>query len=170
MNSCGTISERSVANRPFGRLLALSFLFIAIFAGSAYAKAAVLNVTSPDADATYKAGAVINITVTFNESVGVLSGTPTLTLNTGTIKRNATYSSGSVSNTLTFTYTVVAGDNSSDLDYLNTTALQPVGSIGNFDTGSANLTLVEPGAEGSLSFNKAIVIDTISPTISAVNT
>jgi hypothetical protein len=53
-------------------------------------------------------GDVITVTVTFDQSVTVTGGTPTL-LETGLVDRNATYVSGSGSNILTFSYTVQAG-------------------------------------------------------------
>ena len=58
------------------------------------------------------AGHVISLTVNLSEAVTVAGGTPTLTLNDG---GTATYTSGSGSNALTFTYTVAAGQNTSDL-------------------------------------------------------
>ena len=55
------------------------------------------------------------------------------------------YVSGSGTDTLTFEYTINAGDNSADLDYSTTTGLALLGatimdSIGN----TANLTLFSP--------------------------
>ena len=58
------------------------------------------------------AGKTITLTLTLSEAVTVAGGTPTLTLNDGGI---ATYTGGSGSNTLTFSYTVAAGQNTSDL-------------------------------------------------------
>ncbi len=58
------------------------------------------------------AGAVVTLTVNFNEAVTVAGGTPTLTLNDGGI---ATYVSGSGSGALVFKYTVAAGQNTSAL-------------------------------------------------------
>ena len=51
-------------------------------------------------------GAVITLTLDLNEAVTV-TGTPTLTLNDGAI---ATYTGGSGTNALTFSYTVAATD------------------------------------------------------------
>jgi hypothetical protein len=56
-------------------------------------------------------GDKVTLTVAFSEAVSV-SGSPTLTLNDGGV---ATYKSGSGTNALTFTYTVAAGQNTSDL-------------------------------------------------------
>jgi len=69
---------------------------------------------TPPANGSYIAGQVLSFTVIFNKSVTV-TGTPYLSLSalsggsfTGT--GHATYASGSGSNTLTFSYTVVTGD------------------------------------------------------------
>ena len=50
----------------------------------------------------------MTLTVNLSEAVTVAGGTPTLTLNDGGI---ASYTGGSGSNALTFSYTVAAGQN-----------------------------------------------------------
>ena len=122
----------------------------------------ITNVTATTADGSYKADDTITITVTLSEAVDV-TGTPTLTLGTG---NNATYASGSGSDTLTFTYTVQDGDTTSDLDYQATGSLS--GTLKDTALNNATLTLVTPGASGSLADNKALVLDTTSPTITNV--
>ncbi|HEV7454447.1 MAG TPA: Ig-like domain-containing protein, partial [Candidatus Saccharimonadales bacterium] len=67
-----------------------------------------ISTTTPG---TFKAGAVINISLTYSEIV-VVTGTPTITLNDG---GTATYVSGSGTTKLVFNYTVVAGQNASAL-------------------------------------------------------
>jgi hypothetical protein len=122
----------------------------------------VTNVTSSTANGTYIVGAAISIQVTFSAPVTV-TGTPVLTLNSG---GTASYSSGSGTNTLTFTYTVTAGQNSTHLDYSSTSALGlNGGTILDGNSAAAVLTLSSPGAAGSLSANKNIVIDTTAPTV-----
>jgi hypothetical protein len=80
------------------------------------------------------------------------------------------YSSGSGGATLTFTYTVQAGDTSSDLDYVATTSLAlNSGTIADAAGNNATLTLAAPGAANSLGANKAIVIDTTAPTVSSLS-
>ena len=54
----------------------------------------------------------MTLTLNMSEAVTVAGGTPTLTLNDG---GTATYSGGSGTNALTFSYTVAAGQNTSDL-------------------------------------------------------
>lgn len=82
----------------------------------------VTSVTSSTANGTYKVGDVISVQVNFAESVTV-TGTPQLTLETGSTDRVVNYASGSGTNSLTFTYTVQAGDSNADLDYIGTNAL-----------------------------------------------
>lgn len=126
---------------------------------------AVTNVTSPTTDGIYTAGATINITISFNGAVNV-TGSPTLLLETGATDRTATYVSGSGSDTLTFNYTITAGDASNDLDYVSSTALSLNGGTIIGTTGDAVLVLPSPGSAGSLGANKNIVIDNgIPPTI-----
>ncbi len=128
----------------------------------------VTNVTSTTADGTYTAGAPIAVDITFSTNVNV-TGSPTLLLETGATHRNATYSSGSGSNTLTFNYTVIAGDVSGDLDYVATNSLSLNGGTITGAVGNANLTLPSPGAAGSLGANKNIVIDNLLPPTVTVN-
>ena len=52
------------------------------------------------------------MTLTFSENITVAGGKPTLALNDG---GTATYASGSGTNTLTFNYTVAAGQNTASL-------------------------------------------------------
>ena len=105
------------------------------------------------------------MTITFNRVVNV-TGAPTLLLETGTIDRNAAYTSGDGTDTLAFTYTVVAGDVSIDLDYVNANSLALNGGTITGSTGDALLILPAPGAVGSLGANKALVIDNgIPPTV-----
>ncbi|WED67032.1 Ig-like domain-containing protein [Synoicihabitans lomoniglobus] len=127
----------------------------------------VTAVTASTANGTYKAGDLINITVQFSGDVTV-TGTPTLTLETGITDRAVNYASGSNTDTLTFTYTVQAGDTSSDLDYHSTSALTAGTSIKDAFNQDAVRTLPAPGASNSLGANKAIVIDTTAPTVTSV--
>jgi hypothetical protein len=57
-------------------------------------------------------GSVVTLTVNLSEAVTVAGGTPMLTLNDG---GTATYTGGSGSTALTFSYTVAAGQNTADL-------------------------------------------------------
>ena len=118
----------------------------------------VTGVSSTKADGTYSTGEVIGITVTFSKAVYV-TGTPQITLETGTTDRAVNYTSGSGTTVLLFNYTVQSGDTSSDLDYASTSALALNGGTIKSITGvAATLTLASPGASGSLGNAKAIVI------------
>lgn len=127
----------------------------------------VTNISSTTADGAYRAGSTITITVDFSGTVNVdtTGGAPTMALNSG---GTATYSGGSGTSTLTFSYTVGAGENSADLDYSSNSALSLNGATITGPGGSsqnASLTLATPGAAGSLGANKNIDIDTIAPAI-----
>src|SRR6202008_2736033 len=123
----------------------------------------VTNVTSTKANGAYPAGTLIPITITFSKNVNV-TGTPTLALNSG---GTASYSSGSGGSTLTFNYTVGAGDKSADLDYSATNSLAlSGGTIKDAATNNATLTLPAVGGANSIGGQKAIQIDTNNPTAS----
>jgi uncharacterized repeat protein (TIGR01451 family) len=126
--------------------------------------ATVTNVTSTTANGTYGAGANIGIVVTFNGVVTV-TGTPRLALNSG---GSASYSSGSGTAALTFTYIVGAGQSSSRLDAAATAALTlNGGAILDANSVATILTLPAPGAAGSLGANSNIVIDGVAPTVTS---
>jgi hypothetical protein len=129
----------------------------------------VSGVTASTGNGSYNAGDVINVQVNFSENVTV-TGTPTITLETGTTDRVVNYSSGTTTSTLVFQYTVQAGDTSADLDYLSTGALVlNGGTILDGALNAATLTLANPGAANSLGANKALIVDTTSPTITDVS-
>ena len=127
-----------------------------------------INVTSTTSDGTLKVGDVAAITVTFSEAVTV-TGTPQLTLETGSSDAVVNYASGSGGTTLTFNYTVASGHVSSDLDYASTSALALNGGTINDAAGNAaTLTLAAVGQANSLGANKALVIDGVVPTVTNV--
>ncbi|MBT4919267.1 MAG: hypothetical protein HON09_07340 [Flavobacteriaceae bacterium] len=64
----------------------------------------VTSVSSTAVNGTYKVGDVLPITVTFSANVTV-TGTPRLTLETGSMDVMVDYTSGSGTSTLTFNYT-----------------------------------------------------------------
>ena len=128
----------------------------------------VLSITSSSNDATYGVGDVIPINISFGAAVTV-SGTPQLTLETGSSDAVVDYTSGSGGTTLTFNYTVASGHASSDLDYASTSALALNGGTINDAAGNAaTLTLAAVGQANSLGANKALVIDGVVPTITNV--
>ena len=103
------------------------------------------------------AGRVVTLTLNMSEAVTVSGGTPTLTLNDGGV---ATYTGGSGTSTLTFSYTVAAGQNTSDLTVtaVNANAATITDGAGN----AANLGGAVTNPAGTLQ------IDTTTPTVSSV--
>ncbi|MEG4407505.1 DUF4347 domain-containing protein, partial [Microcoleus sp. MON2_D5] len=133
----------------------------------------VTAVTATTADGSYGVGSTINITVTFDAAINVntTGGIPQLQLETGTTDRFATYVSGSGGTVLTFNYVVQAGDTSGDLEYLATNALTLNGGTIKETVGTAFdafLTLPTTASLNSLGGSKAIVIETVAPTITSV--
>lgn len=130
---------------------------------------AVSIVSSTKIDGTYGIGELIQIQVQFSELVYVTEGTPTLTLDLDGLDVVVGYSSGSGSNTLVFDYTVALGDTAADLGYVSTASLSLSGSkIRSNNNANANLTLATPGAVGSLSYHKNLVIDANELDISGI--
>jgi hypothetical protein len=130
----------------------------------------VLSVSSSTATGTYRLGDTISVQVNFSENVTV-TGTPTLQLETGSLDRSINYASGSGGSSLTFSYTVQAGDSSADLDYFSSGALSlNGGTIQNGNGTPADLTLAAPGAAGSLAAGAALGVDGVRPTVSIVVT
>jgi hypothetical protein len=124
----------------------------------------VSNITSSPSSGTLKAGDIVLVRVEFSEVVNV-TGTPQITLETGTTDRAVNYTSGSGTNTLTFSYTVQAGDTSADLTYVDPTSLiLNGGTIRDIALNNATLTLAAASSAGSLGANSAIVVDTTAPT------
>ena len=118
----------------------------------------------------FKVNATVDVTVAFSEPVlvTVTGGVPTLTLETGTVDRAATYLSGSGTPVLVFRYVVAAGDTSADLDHASTAALQLNGGTIRDSAGNpAVLTLpsTAPGTAGALATEAGMVIDTTAPVL-----
>lgn len=119
----------------------------------------VIGVSSSAADGTYISGQVIAIDVTFSEIVNV-TGIPRIQVNLDGQDKFINYSAGTGSSTLTFNFTVTPGDVSADLGYVAASSLiRNGGTIRSASHANANLTLPDPGTAGSLSANKALVVD-----------
>lgn len=125
---------------------------------------AATSVTTTVSNGAYTIGAAIPISVTFSRPV-VVTGIPTLQLETGASDRQAVYVSGSGGTSLLFSYSVEAGDTASPLDYGSPIAISlNGGSILDAAGGyPASVSLPLPGASGSLSASHQLVIDTIAP-------
>jgi hypothetical protein len=121
----------------------------------------VAPVSSTTPNGSYGSGTAITLNVAFSEPVVVstTAGIPSLQLETGATDRYADYTSGSGTNTLSFTYIVQFGDLSADLTQLSANALQlNGGTIKDAAGNNAILTLAAPDATGSLSVNSNLVI------------
>ncbi|MCX6953369.1 MAG: YDG domain-containing protein, partial [Verrucomicrobia bacterium] len=137
----------------------------------------VASVTSTNSDGIYKIGDTISIQVNFTKPVFV-ENTAALFLATPYLSsdRFASYSGGSGTSTITLTYVVQNFDESPDLDYFATTSLYSGGyapsgfpaAIRDADGNYVNLTLPAPGAAQSLSANKNLVLDGVSPRVTTV--
>ena len=128
----------------------------------------VTSVSSIMGNGVYFIGNVVLITTIFNEEVFV-TGTPQITLETGSTDAVINYVTGSGSNTLVFNYMVAAGDSTSDLDYKATSSLAlNSGTIKDAANNEATLTLPSPAATNSLGANKSLAIDGNAPTVSSV--
>lgn len=128
----------------------------------------VLNVTSSTQDGIYTKGQEIDIRVVLSESVTV-SGSPEIALNASS-SAIARYSVMADKTTLVFKYTVQAGDDAADLDYvgIDSLLLKNGATIKDPSGNAAVITLPKPGTLCSLSANKNIVIDTVGPKILSV--
>ena len=136
----------------------------------------VASVSSPDADDTYGIGSLINVTVTFDDTVTVdtTGGTPTLLLETGETDSSARYVSGSPGQSLVFQYTVAENDVSTDLDYNSAPSALSLNS-GSITDGAdnpanaASLSLSGLTVGSTLAGSKALVIDGVRPTVASVS-
>jgi hypothetical protein len=121
----------------------------------------VVSVTAP-ANALYNAPDVLSFTVTFDQTVNVVStgGIPTLALTIGVTPVVASYASGTGSTALVFTYTVSPGNNDADGVALGALSLNG-GTIKNAGGANASLTLTAVDTTG-------VIVDTLidTPTVS----
>ena len=125
----------------------------------------VANVVSSTPNGHYTVGDVIIIDVVFSEPI---TTTAPVYLQIENGPTDPIIPDTSVSgSTISYTYTVSAGDTSSDLDYLNSTSLSTGGSILDAAGNTGMIGLPTPGMVGSLSNNANIIIDTTAPTIPA---
>jgi hypothetical protein len=119
---------------------------------------------NPPSNGTYRSGAVLNYTLTFDRSVNVnlSGGTPSLELIVGNTTRQANYTSGSGSSSLVFTYTVVTADNDTDGIERRDINLNGGSIVSNsFDARAINTTISSP-------FIGNILVDNELPTITSV--
>ncbi len=149
-------------------LLGLLVVFLAASAinvpsGSGDSTPRVVSVTSSLTDGQYGVGSEIDVVIEFDQPV-TASGNILLRLETNNAQKFAELTSNS-DNQIYFTYQVQEGDATPDLDYFDQESLLVNGGILRSLSGrDALLSLPTPGDEGSLSYNKTIVIETAVPT------
>ncbi|WP_298872733.1 NF038122 family metalloprotease [uncultured Bradyrhizobium sp.] len=105
------------------------------------------------------AGAVVTLSVIMSQPVTVSGGTPTLLLNDGGV---ATYTGGSGTTTLTFSYTVAVGQNTGDLQV--TSIVLNGATIKDLSAATADMSGAVTNPVGTLQ------IDTTPPQVSFVST
>jgi CshA-type fibril repeat protein len=121
--NAGTIEASMLAANDYQGLLA----------GVVTTVTSVAITSAPILPAGYTTGDVVTATVVFSD-IETVTGTPTLMLNVGGQLRAATYSGGSGTNTLTFNYTVVNGDNDANGISIDANSLaRNGGTINNID-------------------------------------
>ncbi|WP_439342863.1 Ig-like domain-containing protein [Vacuolonema iberomarrocanum] len=122
---------------------------------------AIVSISSTTADGTVGIDDTVNATVTFSETVTLAGGNLTLTLDNG---GSVTITPFANSTTASGTYTVVAGQDSADLDV---TGLTLAGGATLQDGLGNDVTLtIPPGA--SLADNNDIVVDTTVPALDSI--
>jgi hypothetical protein len=123
--------------------------------------------TTETSNSKFKTGGVIHITVTFNEPI-FITGAPEILLNSGPSGADA-FAENPVKTgpaTLTFTYTVAAGENANPLDYKSISSLVPNGgTIKDAAGNDATLTLPTPATTNDQLATAALVVDTAPPTV-----
>ena len=134
--------------------------------------ASVAGVSSPQKNGSYPAGAMISVAVAFDERVVLQdpSNPPSLLLSLDGENRTAPYLSGSGTDALVFSYTVMPGDSAaSGLDYAHAGALTSRGAVTDVLGNAVDLGLPEPRMPGSLAHARAIVPDTVAPRVDSVS-
>ena len=113
--------------------------------------------------APYITDEVIQATVTFKENV-IVTGTPQLPLQIGSVTKKADYASGSGTTALVFSYTVAAGDMDADGISIGANALNLNG--GTIKDAAGNAATLTHTAVSAASAHK---VDAITPSISEIN-
>ncbi len=121
----------------------------------------VVNAVSVPADDTYAIDEQLSFTVSFDKNVNV-GGSPILSVVIGTTTVNASFASGSGSQDLIFTYTVLDGEVDTDGIAIVSLGLNS-GSIQDLIGNHADLTL------NNVADASGVLVDGIAPTITSVN-
>lgn len=135
----------------------------------------ITSVSSLLANGVYGAGQVVDVTISFSETMLFARGEPQLRLLVASTRRTgpvvASYTAGAGTNTLVFRFTTQDGDMALPLEYAGIDALSMDTTDGRiFAAGggsptfrTASMRLPPPTATGSLSNNCDIRIDTLEP-------
>lgn len=130
--------------------------------------AAIVQSVAVPANDIYSAGETLTFSVTFDEAVAIVtpSGAPVLplTLTSGTV--NASYGSGSGTNTLVFQYTPTASDEDVDGITLGTALLLNGSTLQDAAGNPANLTLNNVGATSGVLISNPAGLTNITSTTS----
>ena len=108
----------------------------------------------------YALGEAIEVTVTFSENV-IVTGIPAIALTINGIPRAATYTSGSNSANLVFTYTVLAGETDGNGVGINANALTTPGSSTIQNAAGTDAVLTHDGVAQNLTHR----VETVAPTL-----
>jgi sugar lactone lactonase YvrE len=123
--------------------------------------AVILSAAGPT-NGTYTTGSTLGFAVTYDQAVTV-TGTPQISVTIGANTRQANYISGSGTTTLTFQYTVVAGDNAQNGITMNVPISLDGGTI-TTSSNNANLYFQPPTLTGVLvnpvSYSNFYIADT----------
>ncbi|MBD3396596.1 MAG: hypothetical protein GF418_13305, partial [Chitinivibrionales bacterium] len=128
----------------------------------------IASVSSSSSNGTYGIGDNINITVTFSEEVTLAGDNLSITLETGSTDRTVTIAPfGTKSTTATTTYTVQAGDESSDLAAQSPLVLGGSGTLQ--DTAGNDMTDFTIPSGQNINDLKNIVVDGIAPSMTQLD-
>ena len=159
-NSAGAVTDGSIVNLATEQKRHIRQQYSSATVAVSETIAPALTVTSIDYgtnDGTLKAGETVTLTVNFSENV-TITGSPTLSLDDGA---TATYIGSSGSNALTFSYTVVSGENTSNLAV--TAFNLPAGAtVRDAATNDAVLTGAATNPAGIL------IVDTVAPAAATI--
>jgi hypothetical protein len=120
----------------------------------------ITSITSDPDVTVLEEGESTEITVTFSEDVTLSGGTMELRLNTGT-NRDVT-ASAATGNTFTATYTVQAGEQTTDLN------VQTVSISGSLRDGAGNNANLDIPNDNELQDNSDVEVDAVAPTIEQI--
>ncbi|WP_374452732.1 DUF4347 domain-containing protein [Phenylobacterium sp.] len=119
------------------------------------------NISVPAND-TYVVGETLSFTVTFDENVTVTGTDSTLGLTIGATSRSAAYAS-KTANSITYSYTVQAGDNDADGVAIGAISLG-TSAIRDSSGNNANLSLT-----GHLPSTTGLLVDAVAPVFASAN-